>query len=84
MIITIITISNYSWPLWIKYITDVIASQLDISKDDIIKTLKSSQLDQQNKEKSIIKISPSPKQEMMNWISGFGIENFILEIQKRI
>ena len=41
-------------------------------------------MDQQNKEKSIIKISPSPKQEMMNWISGFGIENFILEIQKRI
>ena len=41
-------------------------------------------MDQQNKEKSIIKITPSPKQEMMNWISGFGIENFILEIQKRI
>ena len=41
-------------------------------------------MDQQNKEKLIIKISPSPKQEMMNWISGFGIENFILEIQKRI
>ena len=45
---------------------DVIASQLDISKDDVIKTSKSSQLDQQNKEKLIIKISPSPKQEMMN------------------
>ena len=41
-------------------------------------------MDQQNKEKSIIKITPSPKQEMMNYISGFGIENFMLEIQKRI
>ena len=41
-------------------------------------------MDQQNKEKSIIKISSSPKQEMMNSISGFGIENSIQEIQKRI
>ena len=41
-------------------------------------------MDQQNKEKSIIKISSSPKQEMMNSIPGFGIENSIQEIQKRI
>ena len=63
---------------------DVIASQLDISKDDVIKTLKSSQLDQQNKEKSIIKISSSPKQEMMNSIPGFGIENSTRYIKKNM
>src|SRR3954470_12239222 len=63
---------------------DVIASQLDISKDDVIETLKSSQLDQQNKEKSIIIASSSPKQEMINSISDFDVENSLQDIQKRI
>jgi len=63
---------------------DVIASQLDISKDDVINTLKSSQLDYQNKEKSIFEVSSSPKQEMINSISDFDVENSIQDIQKRI
>jgi hypothetical protein len=63
---------------------DIIASQLDISKDDVINTLKSNQLAHQNKEKSIIEVSSNPKYEMENSISGFDVENSMQDIQKRI
>ena len=33
---------------------DIIASQLDISKDDVIDTLRNIQVDNRNKEKSIV------------------------------
>jgi adenylate cyclase len=63
---------------------DVIASQLDISQDDVINTIKNIQSDNKNKEKSIIDASSSPKHEMINSISNFDVENSMIDIQKRM
>jgi len=63
---------------------EVIAFQLDISQNDVINILKNIQLEHQNKEKSIVDVSSSPKQEMINSISNFDLENSIKDIQKRI
>ena len=63
---------------------DVIASQLDISKDDVIDTLKNIPLEIKNKEKSVIDASQSPKLEMLNSISNFDLEYSIKSAQKRI
>jgi adenylate cyclase len=63
---------------------DVIASQLDISQNDVINTIKNTQLVNKNKEKSIVDASSSPKQEMIHSISDFDVENSIKDIQKRI
>jgi adenylate cyclase len=63
--------------------TDVIASQLDISQIDVVNTLENVHKDKQNKEKSIIDASFKPKNEMINSVSDFDIENSIKDIQKR-
>ena len=62
---------------------DVIASQLDISQKEVVNTLDKVRKDNQNKEKSIIAASSKPKNEMINSVSEFDIENSIQEIQKR-
>jgi adenylate cyclase len=63
---------------------DIIASQLDISKDDVIDVLKDIQIDNRNKEKSIVDASLSPELEMLNSNSNFDIESSIKDTQKRI
>jgi adenylate cyclase len=63
---------------------DIIASQLDISKDDVMDTLRNIQLDNKNKEKSVVDASLSPKMEMLNSTSKFDLEFSIKETQKRI
>jgi class 3 adenylate cyclase len=64
--------------------TDVIASQLDISQKDVVNTLENIHKDKQDKEKSIIYASYKPKNEMINSVSDFDIDNSIKDIQKRV
>ena len=63
---------------------DIIASQLDISKDEVVDTLRNIQLDNKNKEESVVDASLSPKMEMLNSTSKFDLEFSIKETQKRI
>src|SRR5919107_842257 len=63
---------------------DVIASQLDISKNEVFNTLKRIESDKQDKEKSIIEASFSPKNEMINSASTLDIKDSIKDVQKRI
>jgi class 3 adenylate cyclase len=63
---------------------DVIASQLDISKNEVFNTLKRIESDKQDKEKSIIEASSSPKNEMINSASTLDIKDSIKDVQKRI
>jgi adenylate cyclase len=64
--------------------TDVIASQLDINQIDVVNTLENIHKDKLNKEKNIIDASFKPKNEMINSVSEFDIENSIKDIQKRV
>ena len=63
---------------------DVIASQLDISKEDVINTLKNINLEIKDKEESVKDASKTPKFEMLNSISNFDLEYSIKSTQKRI
>ncbi|HEY6535119.1 MAG TPA: adenylate/guanylate cyclase domain-containing protein, partial [Candidatus Nitrosocosmicus sp.] len=63
---------------------DVIASQLDISKEDVINTLKNINLEIKDNEESVKDASKTPKFEMLNSISNFDLEYSIKSTQKRI